>query len=79
MNQETIEGLRRDICDIVYCLCAPEPQDEGEAEYERFEQVCADQNMFEELYGENTIDLIRSLVHDIPNKVALVAKLRGNL
>jgi hypothetical protein len=76
MNQETFKSLKRDIACIVYCLCAPEPQDDSEAEFERFEGVCADHNHYEEKYGNEIIDQIRDLIHDIPNKVALVAKIR---
>jgi hypothetical protein len=71
MNQETLSALRRDICDLVHCLTAPEEQDDTEAEYERFEKVLADQAMFEELYGEEIIDQVRALIHDIPHKVKL--------
>jgi hypothetical protein len=79
ISQETFNSLRRDICDIVYCLTAPEEQDDSEAEYERFEEVLANQNHFEQKYGVDLIDQIRALIHDIPHKVALVAKIRESL
>jgi hypothetical protein len=69
ISQETFNSLRRDICDIVYCLCAPEEQDDSQAEWERFEKVIADQNYFEEKYGEELIDQIRSAIHQIPERI----------
>ena len=69
MIDETINSLRRDIADIVYYLFAPEPQDDSEAEYERFEDVMRMQNHYEEKYGESIINQIGSMVHDIPHKV----------
>jgi len=69
ISQETFNSLRRDICDIVYCLCAPEEQDDSEAEWERFEKVIADQNYFEEKYGEELIDQIRNAIHQIPERI----------
>ena len=77
MNQETFKSLKLDICDIVHYLTAPEEQDESEAEWERFDQVMINQRRFEEKYGVELIDTIKALIHDIPNKVALVAKIRG--
>ena len=69
MSQETINSLRRDIADIVYYLFAPEPQDDSEAEFERFEEVLRMQEHFEVKYGESIINQIGSMVHDIPHKV----------
>jgi hypothetical protein len=76
MNQDTFKSLKLDICDIVHCLCAPEEQDDSEAEWERADRMMADQNRFEAKYGNELIDTIRALIHDIPNKVVLVAKIR---
>ena len=69
MNIETFKSLRKDIACIVYCLCAPEPQDDSEAEFERFEEVCADQAHYGQKYGDEVIDRIRTAIHDIPNQV----------
>jgi len=69
MKLETFKALRKDICDIVHYLTAPEPQDESEAEWERFEKVIADQDHFEEKYGEDTINRIMKAIHDIPSRV----------
>ena len=69
ISQETFNSLRRDICDIVYCLTAPEEQDDSEAEYERFEEVLANQNHFEQKYGVELIDQIRSAIHQIPERI----------
>jgi hypothetical protein len=69
MKLETFKALRKDICDIVYCLSAPEPQDDGQEEFDRFEKVIADQDHFEKKYGEDLINHIRAVIHDIPNQV----------
>lgn len=69
MSQENINALRRDIADIVYYLFAPEPQDDSEQEWERFEDVMRMQDYYEQKYGESIINQIGSMVHDIPHRV----------
>ena len=76
MNQETFKSLRKDICDIVHCLTAPPARDDSEAEYERICELSSALQGWQHEYGEELISQIYSLVKDIPNKVALVAKIR---
>lgn len=77
MNQETLKLLKRDICEIVHYLTAPEVRSESEEEWERFDQVMINRTFFKEKYGNEVINIIAKLILDIPNKVALVAKIRG--
>lgn len=64
-----IASLKKDICDILVCICAPEEQDDSEEEYVRASQMFEAQTYFEEKYGDDIIDRIRALVHEIPTHI----------
>jgi hypothetical protein len=76
MNQSFKQQLDDDIQDIIHCLTAPPARDDSEAEYERICELSIAMQGWQAKYGDELISQIYSLVKDIPNKVALVAKIR---
>jgi hypothetical protein len=64
-TQDYQNELEADLPNIIHCLTAPNAQDDGEAEWERSEELSSALQGWEFKYGSEVLDEIETLIGDM--------------
>ena len=63
--QDYQDELETDLPNIIHCLTAPSAQDDGEAEWERINEVSSALTEWEFKYGSEVLDEIENIIGDM--------------